>query len=1091
LFRDASYFEHLIPLAQPVSIQMADQGSTFLAYEHGPVSFFILNSTSGRLIKVRLSDALHVPTLQKHALINFLDLGNGGAIEYLPDSFKLALPDRPVLWIWRQPDDPLLSLLIRPVSLQPPPLVFSAAASAARDTTLEARRALARARAGYPGGHIERLLLRSADNTDYLPVAVLPSRSAGDLLGKMTRAAFPSKRSQVSEHGTWVALDTSGPHPLAPDVFNGGRMVRYMLVLVDLGSKFVWVYFMARKSDASTVLRAHFDKHGAPRFVKSDNALELTGAAMDKLKADFGFVQWTTCDYTSEQNPAERAIRTIHEKSSTFAAHTNIDPDFGWPILAWMSANSMNALPQLQSPGHKSAFEARFGQQWNFSLDRIPGARAFVHDRGTNKFALHAYAGLYLGRADCSMLRRGYVVLLVETGQLVISPSVYVQENVFPPFDSSCYCSRDADAPAPAGSRVPLATQLDGPPIFAPLLDSAGDKQNFPLGVSDSISPVTAKDYDGVLVQPLLEPFSDIEDDDFVPLPEHYVTAESTDRVLRTARERRPVDRLLNPVSNAAVVGPVDPQPRVPTTVKEALQGPDSVRWQAAIDAEFANLRDMGVYVEIDRADSDEIILNSVWVFKIKPNGLFRARLAACGYGAGRMPLSEVFAPVVSTKSLLVLLALSSIYRAKLASFDVVSAFMHGKMDGRRNRYAMRLPAGYTRVDSSARFLRLLGSINGLKEASQIWSDLLCAHLRSLGFAPTAADPCLYIKHYPDSRFIILSVHVDDGLSTYTATDDEFDEFCSALSTLLDGRIKWGTADEYLAMDIIQSADRSTITLSMESYLRSVLATLPGHASLRTYGTPLATNILRLLRLDKSAVLSAADKQEYMRLVGILNYVRKARPDIEYATSIVASCVSAPTAFHLECVRRIFGYLKGSISLGRTFTGEATLIGLSDSDFGNTEDGYNYSGNLIMLGGSAIVSGTKKQSVVTTATADAELLSLSSLVRSVDEVLVLLDNLRVSLTYPVPVLCDNKATVLTATTQSSRKSRHLAIAAAHVRDHAIRQRSIAVNFVGTRDNLADFFTKPLPMATFIRFRRHIMLGEPFRPTLAPPTMTRK
>lgn len=64
LFRDASYFEHLIPLAQPVSIQMADQGSTFLAYEHGPVSFFILNSTSGRLIKVRLSDALHVPTLQ-------------------------------------------------------------------------------------------------------------------------------------------------------------------------------------------------------------------------------------------------------------------------------------------------------------------------------------------------------------------------------------------------------------------------------------------------------------------------------------------------------------------------------------------------------------------------------------------------------------------------------------------------------------------------------------------------------------------------------------------------------------------------------------------------------------------------------------------------------------------------------------------------------------------------------------------------------------------------------------------------------------------------------------------------------------------
>jgi hypothetical protein len=416
---------------------------------------------------------------------------------------------------------------------------------------------------------------------------------------------------------------------------------------------------------------------------------------------------------------------------------------------------------------------------------------------------------------------------------------------------------------------------------------------------------------------------------------------------------------------------------------------------------------------------------------------------------------------------------------------------MHGKLDGRRNRYAMRLPAGYTKLDSSARFLRLIGSINGLKEASQIWSDLLSLHLRSLGFEPTAADPCLFIKHFPGARFILLSVHVDDGLSAFTVTADEFSAFCSALSALLDGRIKWGTADEYLAMDLLQSDDCSTITLSMESYLRSVFTTLHGNASLRAYSTPAAPDVLRLLRSDKSAVLSAGDKQEYLRLVGILNYVRKARPDIEYATSLVASRVSAPTALHMECALRIFGYLKCTISLGRTFTGDASLIGLSDSDFGNTEDGYNYTGNVILLGGSSIVSSTKKQSVVTTATADAELLALSSLVRSVDEVLVLLDNLHVSVTYPVPVLCDNQATVLTATTLSSRKSRHLAIAAAHVRDHSLRKRSIAVNFVGTQDNLADFFTKALPLATFSRFRKHLMLGEPYRPSLPSPALTRK
>lgn len=257
-------------------------------------------------------------------------------------------------------------------------------------------------------------------------------------------------------------------------------MVKFMLVLIDLGSKFIWVYFMAHKSEAAAILRTHFSKHGSSRFLKSDNALELTGAAMNQLKAYFGIVQWTTCDYTSEQNPAERAIRAIHEKSSTFAAHTNIDPDFGWPMLAWMSANSINTLPQLGIPDHQSAYETRFGQPWSFKLDRIPGARAFVHSRGTNKFATHALAGIYLGRSYCSMLRRGFVVLLVETGKLVISPSVYVQEDFFPLFDKATFCSRDEDSPVLFDPLLPPAAQLDGP-LFSHGVDgAAGDKQLHP-----------------------------------------------------------------------------------------------------------------------------------------------------------------------------------------------------------------------------------------------------------------------------------------------------------------------------------------------------------------------------------------------------------------------------------------------------------------------------------------------------------------------------------------------------------------------------------------------------------------------------------
>lgn len=266
---------------------------------------------------------------------------------------------------------------------------------------------------------------------------------------------------------------------------------------------------------------------------------------------------------------------------------------------------------------------------------------------------------------------------------------------------------------------------------------------------------------------------------------------------------------------------------------------------------------------------------------------------------------------------------------------------MHGKMDGRKNRYAMRLPAGYTKLDSSARFLRLLGSINGLKEASQIWSDLLASHLISMGFKPTAADPCLsYIKHYDNSQFIMTSIHVDDGLTAYTVSDDVFDIYREKLTALLDNRIKWGSADEYLAMDLRQSSDRSTITLSMESYIGSVLADLFGSTNLRAYDTPAATDTLRRMRSDRSSPLSAGDKQEFLKMVGILNYIRKARPDIEFATSLVAARVSSPTSLDKEIALRIFGYLKGTISMGRTFTGDK-FHDWTPFRFWHTKDGYS------------------------------------------------------------------------------------------------------------------------------------------------------
>lgn len=832
-------------------------------------------------------------------------------------------------------------------------------------------------------------------------------------------------------------------------MFNAGRLVRYMLVLVDKGSRFKWVYFMSRKSEAADILRAHFTKHGAPSSILSDNALELTSTSMNAIKREFNIVQWTTCVNTSEQNPAERAIRAILEKSSTIAANTNIDPTFGWTALAWIAANMLNVAPQLDREGAPSAYEQRFGQPWSFTMDRVPGARAFVHVRHASKFSLHAIPCLYLGRAEGSMLKTGFVVLLVETGKLVVSRSVYVQENTFPVFHSSVYKSQqddllihvDVDESTTPASRVDGAAPPVPPPpaaepspqapdpadasnadgdddarsIPTPTRSGARDEAARPLlarplpappaldAIPEHDEPPAAQTADPPATRALpalrfipSKPLTDglpsantrsarrraANTDDHHPSSSIAAAAPAADAATAAAAPTRLItasDYFGVTAAAAAADGAVGTMTHsipTPKNYKEAMSSPWWSQWKVSIRDEFSNLKDLGVFEETSTIDPDEIILTGMWAFKVKNDGRLRARLAARGFAAGRMPISEVFSPTINTSSLLILLALASIYKARLGSFDVVSAFMHGKMEGRRNRYVMRLPPGYVPSKPGVRYLRIVGSINGLKEASQVWDEHLRGILTSIGFRPTRCDPALYVRAFPDGSFIIVPVHVDDGLVIYTTTDDCFDKFKHELSAKLNERIKWGAADEYLSMDLEQSNDRSSITVSMSSYINSVLPDYDPDCNLRVRDTPASADILNRTNSDTSRLLDAKEKSLYFSAVGTLNYIRKVRCDIEFPVTLLASKLQAPTKYNWSCVLHVFGYLKGTISLGRCFNGDPVLRGMSDADFGNTPDGRSYSGILVMLGGSAIVARTRKQTTVTTSTADSELLSL-------------------------------------------------------------------------------------------------------------------
>ena len=97
-----------------------------------------------------------------------------------------------------------------------------------------------------------------------------------------------------------------------------------------------------------------------------------------------------------------------------------------------------------------------------------------------------------------------------------------------------------------------------------------------------------------------------------------------------------------------------------------------------------------------------------------------------------------------------------------------------------------------------------------------------------------------------------------------------------------------------------------------------------------TASTPMATAI----KLDQNEGI-AVDVTTYRGMIGSMLYLTASRPDIMFATYLCARFQENPREPHLIAVKRIFRYLKGTVSLGLWYVRGAdfAFCGYSDADF--------------------------------------------------------------------------------------------------------------------------------------------------------------
>ncbi|CAI7790967.1 unnamed protein product [Closterium sp. NIES-53] len=142
---------------------------------------------------------------------------------------------------------------------------------------------------------------------------------------------------------------------------------------------------------------------------------------------------------------------------------------------------------------------------------------------------------------------------------------------------------------------------------------------------------------------------------------------------------------------------PDAPDIPTPQSYAEAIEGPYSSQWQAAMDAEMASWKSTGTYVD-EVPPPGANIVSGMWIFRVKrPPGsppVFKARFVARGFSQRQgVDYFQTFSPTPKMTTLRVLLHVAAQRDYELHSLDFSTAFLQGSL---HEEIWLRRPPGFT-----------------------------------------------------------------------------------------------------------------------------------------------------------------------------------------------------------------------------------------------------------------------------------------------------------------------------------------------------------------------------------------------------------
>ncbi len=266
----------------------------------------------------------------------------------------------------------------------------------------------------------------------------------------------------------------------------------------------------------------------------------------------------------------------------------------------------------------------------------------------------------------------------------------------------------------------------------------------------------------------------------------------------------------------------------------------------------------------------------------------------------------HTYSPTLGCNTLLSSLAYAATHNLEIHQLDAVAAYLNSDLT---EEIYLRPPGG---IPTSLNMVWCLKkALYSLKQARLEWYHTLWSHIKSISYAQSGYNPCLYVCDLENFTVI----YVDDLLLFAPKKQ------LACAKTELAGKYEMRDLGEvrwFLTMEITITHDQvaQTITIDQWQYIWKILSHFR-LSNVQLVSTPMATN-LKLPKLETLAI----NQHLYQSMLGLLMYAAIGMwPDIMFAIHYLSQHSVALGEEHLMAMKCVYQYLNGTPDLRLIYYG--------------------------------------------------------------------------------------------------------------------------------------------------------------------------